>query len=300
MANQTYQHERARDGDREMGRPESRSAIRDRQGGSTDQRRDHGRDWDEDSGRAGRDDNLSRGYGDPSGSRRENFGNREDDDAGRWQDQRRSGADRAYSRGYGQGGYRAGDDGRYGASPDARGRSSAQGGDYGSGYEGDYGRFRSEFDVNHRQSGYRGDFRGGFQGGSQGAQGSSRGDYRSGGYGGPGASGSGLWGDEGRGQDQSHRGRGPKNYQRSDERIAEDVNDRLSDDPDVDASDIEVSVSNREVTLSGEVDSKRAKRCAEDCADSVSGVQHVQNNLRVKKSGSERDSANADKADSKT
>ena len=85
---------------------------------------------------------------------------------------------------------------------------------------------------------------------------------------------------------QSHRGRGPRNYRRSDERIRDDVCDRLWDDHDVDASDIEVSVSDRDVTLSGEVDSKHAKRCAEDCAESVSGVEHVQNDLRVRTSGS--------------
>jgi len=38
--------------------------------------------------------------------------------------------------------------------------------------------------------------------------------------------------------------------------------------------------------LSGEVDSKQAKRHAEDCADGCSGVEHVQNNLRVRKSQS--------------
>jgi osmotically-inducible protein OsmY len=78
-----------------------------------------------------------------------------------------------------------------------------------------------------------------------------------------------------------HRGRGPKGYTRSDERIREDVNDRLSDDPFVDASEIEVSVSSCEVTLSGTVDSREAKRRAEDIAERVSGVKHVQNNLRV-------------------
>ncbi|MEQ3711605.1 BON domain-containing protein [Tateyamaria sp.] len=36
--------------------------------------------------------------------------------------------------------------------------------------------------------------------------------------------------------------------------------------------------------MSGEVDSKQAKRHAEDCADACSGVEHVQNNLRVRKS----------------
>jgi len=83
-----------------------------------------------------------------------------------------------------------------------------------------------------------------------------------------------------------HRGRGPKGYARSDDRIREDVSDRLSDDSTVDASDIEVSVSNLEVTLSGTVDSREARRRAEDCAEAISGVTYVQNNLRVKQAGS--------------
>lgn len=78
-----------------------------------------------------------------------------------------------------------------------------------------------------------------------------------------------------------HRGRGPKNYIRSDSRIAEDVNDRLSDAADLDARDIEVKVKDGEVTLSGTVGHRRAKRRAEDLAEGVSGVRHVQNNLRV-------------------
>jgi osmotically-inducible protein OsmY len=84
---------------------------------------------------------------------------------------------------------------------------------------------------------------------------------------------------------EDHRGKGPRGYRRSDSRIEEDVNDRLSDDPAVDATDIAVTVADGEVTLSGEVDSKYAKRQAEDCADSVSGVLHVQNNLRVRRPG---------------
>lgn len=82
--------------------------------------------------------------------------------------------------------------------------------------------------------------------------------------------------------DAGHRGRGPRNYSRSDDRIREDVSDRLSDDRHIDASDIEVTVSGGEVTLDGTVDSRAAKRHAEDLADSCSGVKHVQNNLRVR------------------
>ena len=78
-----------------------------------------------------------------------------------------------------------------------------------------------------------------------------------------------------------HRGRGPRGYRRSDDRIEEDVNDRLSDHEYLDASDVEVSVDNSEVTLSGTVNGRYEKRLAEDIAESVSGVTHVQNNLRV-------------------
>ncbi len=79
-----------------------------------------------------------------------------------------------------------------------------------------------------------------------------------------------------------YRGRGPRGYTRSDERIREDVSDRLTDNPILDASDVEVSVINGEVTLNGHVDSRYSKRLAEDIAEDVSGVRHVQNNLRVR------------------
>lgn len=79
----------------------------------------------------------------------------------------------------------------------------------------------------------------------------------------------------------SYRGRGPKNYQRSDERIREEVCERLTMDHDVDASDIEVSVNGGVVTLEGSVNERHAKRIAEDIADGVRGVTDVQNNLRV-------------------
>jgi osmotically-inducible protein OsmY len=87
--------------------------------------------------------------------------------------------------------------------------------------------------------------------------------------------------DAARRRDQDHRGKGPKGYKRADARVLEDVNDRLTEDSRVDASDISVAIQDGEVTLSGTVQSKFAKRCAEDCTDTVAGVQHVQNNLRI-------------------
>jgi hypothetical protein len=81
------------------------------------------------------------------------------------------------------------------------------------------------------------------------------------------------------------RGHGPKGYQRSDERIREELNDRLTDDGDIDASDIETSVRKGEVTLTGTVPDRETKRRVEDLAESLSGVKDVQNNLRVNKQG---------------
>ena len=80
-----------------------------------------------------------------------------------------------------------------------------------------------------------------------------------------------------------HSGKGPKGYTRSDERIREDVSDRLSDDDEVDASDITVTVSNAEVRLEGSVSDRHSKHRAEDIAESVSGVRDVSNHLRTRK-----------------
>ncbi|MEZ0172548.1 BON domain-containing protein [Microvirga sp. TS319] len=85
----------------------------------------------------------------------------------------------------------------------------------------------------------------------------------------------------GRGMSGPHRGRGPKGYRRSDERIHEDVCERLTEDRFIDASNVEVTVKDGEVTLSGTVASRGLKYRAEDLAELASGVHHVQNNLRV-------------------
>lgn len=62
-----------------------------------------------------------------------------------------------------------------------------------------------------------------------------------------------MFADDSHGQSGTFAGRGPKGYQRSDERIREDISDRLTEAPDVDASDITVAVSSREVILTGTV-----------------------------------------------
>jgi osmotically-inducible protein OsmY len=85
----------------------------------------------------------------------------------------------------------------------------------------------------------------------------------------------------GHGQESNFSGRGPKGYRRSDERIREEICDRLTDDWRVDASEVEVNVNNGQVTLSGSVHSREEKRKAEDMTESIPGVHDVHNNLRV-------------------
>ena len=82
-------------------------------------------------------------------------------------------------------------------------------------------------------------------------------------------------------RDPGHRGLGPLGYTRSDQRINEDVHDRLTDDDHIDASGIAVAVQDGEVTLSGTIRDRRAKHHAEAIIEHIGGVKHVQNNLRV-------------------
>jgi len=93
----------------------------------------------------------------------------------------------------------------------------------------------------------------------------------------------GSFGYEGEGfmRGPSYRGLGPKNYHRSDDRIREEVCERLADDDRVDASDIEVHVQDSIVTLTGSVNDRDMKRRAEDVIEMVNGVRDVQNQIRV-------------------
>ena len=81
----------------------------------------------------------------------------------------------------------------------------------------------------------------------------------------------------------SHRGKGPKGYRPSDERLRERLCERLTDDPFVDASDIEVSVANGEITLSGSVETRRMKYAIEDSVSDVPGVNAIHNSIQVRR-----------------
>jgi len=77
-------------------------------------------------------------------------------------------------------------------------------------------------------------------------------------------------------------GRGPKNYQRSDERIREEICDRLTAHPDIDPSDLEVDVAKGVVTMTGTVATSHEKRIADLIADDVAGVDDVDNMVKVR------------------
>ena len=80
---------------------------------------------------------------------------------------------------------------------------------------------------------------------------------------------------------RGHRGRGPRDYVRPDERIADDIIGRLTDAPDIDASEILLSVEGGVVTLTGNVPVRGMKHRAEDIAADASGVRDVRNTIRV-------------------
>jgi hypothetical protein len=90
------------------------------------------------------------------------------------------------------------------------------------------------------------------------------------------------------------RGIGPRGYRRTPERIYEDICDRLTDNPFIDASDIDVATSGTEIVLSGSVDSAIALSQAQQIAAEVVGVSHVHNRLRVRPDADRREETPGD------
>lgn len=80
---------------------------------------------------------------------------------------------------------------------------------------------------------------------------------------------------------ESHYGKGPKGYRRRDESIRDDICDLMAHNDELDASDLEVEVTEGIVTLSGTVKSRREKRLAEDLSDDIRGVKDVMNSLSI-------------------
>lgn len=99
---------------------------------------------------------------------------------------------------------------------------------------------------------------------------------------------SGSYGSSSRGQ---HTGKGPKGWRRSDDRVKEDVCEYLERSASIDASDIDVTVAEGVVTLTGTVSDRSMKRMCEDEIENLPGVKDVNNQLRVNRDSSSSDSS---------
>lgn len=80
---------------------------------------------------------------------------------------------------------------------------------------------------------------------------------------------------------ESHFGKGPKGYERSQARIEEEACELLSRNRDLDASELCVTVKDRCLYLTGEVSTRHAKRLAEYLVEDISGIDDVQNKIRI-------------------
>lgn len=75
---------------------------------------------------------------------------------------------------------------------------------------------------------------------------------------------------------------GPKGYQRSDERIRQEICDELMQTDHIDSSEVTVQVADAKVTLDGTVPERWMKHAIEDLAAACSGVQDVDDRIRIK------------------
>jgi osmotically-inducible protein OsmY len=118
-------------------------------------------------------------------------------------------------------------------------------------------------------------------------------NYGEGVYGGYGIAGHGStsgreglsWGDWGSTGLIGRQRRAPKGYQRSDERLHEDICERLMNRWDIDAGEVSVQVQGGNVTLEGTVDSRRERHMIEDIVDDCHGVKDIDNRIRVQRAG---------------
>lgn len=190
-----------------------------------------------------------------------------------------------YHSGYNRGDMGFGSYGQQGIQQNIGSQAGFRGGSAGAQYADEYNQGRSlggrEFDqgMGYGQGHGFGLGQGmGHQGHRQGGMQGSQGYYGQGGIGGSGM----PSGNVGQGLQGGHRGKGPQGWQRSDDRIKDQVCEVLADDDHIDASHIEVVVKNGDVMLTGTVDDRHMKRLAEDVIERLPGVKDVQNQLRVR------------------
>jgi hypothetical protein len=79
-----------------------------------------------------------------------------------------------------------------------------------------------------------------------------------------------------------YSGRGPRRYRRSDERVHDDVHERLTLHPDIDASEVDVEVRDGTVIVRGIVPDRGQKHLIEDVIENVLGVLDIDNALKVR------------------
>ena len=224
------------------------------------QRRDMRGDWNrENDPRQGR---LRGAYDYPYGNR---YVDRQDYQ--RDEDRYGSGTSRDYGRDYGRY-YRRGYNRDYGADygEDLRRRGAVPGAGMGADYGGDFdysNRYAADEDINYGTGDVGYESEGAFYQDLDEPENYQSQVYR---YG------------TGR---SPYLGVGPLGYQRSDERISDDVCERLTRHGRVDASQIQFNVKDGEVTLQGKVPYREMKRLAEDVVERVSGVKDVHNEIKV-------------------
>lgn len=90
--------------------------------------------------------------------------------------------------------------------------------------------------------------------------------------------------------------RGPKGYTRSDERIREDICERLHHEPYIDVREVGVQVRDGTVTLEGTVPRRVMKHRIEDICEACSGVREIDDRISVERVGDAVRRAEADAA----
>lgn len=78
-----------------------------------------------------------------------------------------------------------------------------------------------------------------------------------------------------------HRGKGPKNFTRSDERLKEHVNELLMEHDEIDATHVDVEVKNGEVSVTGTVEDRQQRRAIEDLVECMAGVKDVHISIKI-------------------
>lgn len=80
-----------------------------------------------------------------------------------------------------------------------------------------------------------------------------------------------------------HRGRAPEGYRRSDQRLLEEISERVRDDPYVDGRSISLAVHEGIVRIDGEVEARWVKHHLEHIAARCFGVEDVDNRVAVRR-----------------